>query len=88
MDDSWKHYAVKEVTKVNTLYDSIYKKSSDKANLEAESRSVITRILGAGEMVYKCQTNRYRAFFRGGRGGQIELPSEQLCEYTNKKTTG
>lgn len=59
MDDSLKHYAVK----VNTLYDSVYMKSSEKANLEAESRSVITRILGVGEMVYKCQTNRYRAFF-------------------------
>ena len=41
MDDSWKHYAVKEVTKVDTLYDSIYMKCSEKANLEVESRSVI-----------------------------------------------
>ena len=54
-----------------TLYDSIYMKSSEKANLEAESRSVITRILGAGEMVYKCQSNRYRAFFWGG--GEVRL---------------
>ena len=81
MDDSWKHYAVKEVTKVDTLYDSIYMKCSEKANLEVESRSVITCMLGVGEVVYKCQANGYMAFLGGW--GQIELCSEQLCEYTN-----
>ena len=40
-------------------------KCSEKANLEVESRSVITCMLGVGEVVYKCQANGYRAFLGG-----------------------
>ena len=40
-------------------------KCSEKANLEVESRSVITCMLGVGEVVYNCQANGYRAFFGG-----------------------